>query len=70
MADKCIWCDTDDASEYHTVTILGRRFLLCEECFSVTWALMQRLSRIREELGRHGNPMIREAKEQHDGKTH
>jgi hypothetical protein len=52
------------------VTILGRRFLLCEECFSVTWALMQRLSRIREELGRHGNPMIREAKEQHDGKTH
>jgi hypothetical protein len=54
-AEKCAWCKTDKASEFHSVELFGRRFLLCEDCFSVTWALAQRLVRIRQEFGRrHG----------------
>jgi hypothetical protein len=49
---KCIWCGVDDASEYHLVELFGKKFLACEECFSIAWALMDRLSRIKQELGR------------------
>ena len=64
---KCIWCGVDDASEYHSVEVFGKKLLLCEECFSITWALMDRLSRIKQEFDRRGGRASagHEAREQH-----
>jgi hypothetical protein len=55
MAEKCIWCGVDDASDYHAVELFGRRFLLCEECFSIGWQLVGKLSRLRTELDRRSD---------------
>lgn len=60
MAEKCIWCGVDDASDYHAMELFGKRFTLCEQCFGLSWELMGRLRLLGKEFGKR-------AAQAHDG---